>query len=257
MGGAKKTFSKANKGVASFQEKTNAGTQLAKKNKKIAELENQVKKINGGMGFKDPSQAVSEMLANPSKFKNQWSEIFGFGGIKESKPGPNTGPVDAKGNPIKIPKYESILDKNGMLNKNYRAMDTAPWLQMQLQREDLERGNLIDQGNQKSLSAMSGALSNLASTGGLRSGSRERIARQGIKDQALAMQGVNLQSGLNKLNIQSDAFDKAQAARAQDIAYMTQDKTLKNAGEMFKYGEQMKGWAAGKQGDAIAKSGKK
>lgn len=167
-------------------------------------------------------------------------------------------PVDANGNPLTPPEYQSIMDpKTGLLGEQYKSIDTAPWLQMQLDKENLMRGQTIDQSNQKSLNATSGALSNLAMNGGLRSGSAERIARGGIKDQVLAGQGVNMQSNLNRLNTESDAFDKSQTARQFDINTAMQDSTLKNASNLYKYGEQMKGWASGKQGEAIAKSGKK
>jgi len=249
---------KAAKVTASTMGKTNLAQQAAKKNKTVAGWEKQVSKINGGMGFKDPAQAIAEMAADPSKFKDQWSEIFGFGGTQnQPKSAPLGVPLGPDGQPIKLGAYSGIADGSGNLLSQYKLGDASPWMQMQLDKEAMMRGANMDNAVKGSLSGAGQMQANLAMNGGLSSGARERIARSGARDLNLARQGVNLQSGVNRLGIQSDAFDKTQDANKYNIQNAILDKKAQEDRKLMQYNTDMQAWAANKQGDAIAKSGKK
>ena len=249
---------KAASTAASAHAKTNLGTWAAKKNPKVAELEKKVSKYNGGMGFKDPSQSINEMVADPKKFSSQWSEIFGFGGTQNgAKSGPLGKPLGLNGQEIKLSAYKGLTDEEGNLLGKYKLGNASPWLGQQLQMEQLTRGQNMDNASRNTLSGVGQMQSQLAMNGGLSSGSRERIAKQGARDLNLARQGVNLQGDLNRLSLESDAFDKNQEANKYNIQNLIGDQKALEDRKLMRYQTDMSTWAAGKQGDAIAKSGKK
>jgi hypothetical protein len=165
---------------------------------------------------------------------------------------PNIG-----GKAIKMPTYQSTTDKNGKLLAQYQLGDASPWLQTQLSAEGLTRGNNLDMANKNTLSGIGQMQSNLAMNGGISSGARERIAKQGSRDLNLSRQGVNLQGDINKLNLQSDAFEKTQDANKFNIANTLADKNAQDERKLAEYQAQMQTWAAKEQGNAISKSGKK
>jgi hypothetical protein len=258
MGGKKKSnpISKAAAATAKVHAKTNLASWAAKKDKRVAKVEKQVSKYNGGMGFKDPAQAMNEMIADPSKFGNQWSEIFGIGGTKKKGNSANSTPVGPNGQPINMPQYQSIA-KGGVLGDNYRMADANPWLKMQTDKQGIENKLQMNNAIQNQLSSQGAAESALAMRGGLSSGSRERLARSGMRDLNLQKQGVYTQGNVNKLGLESDAFDKNQAANQFNIQTLLKDKEMQESSAQSKYQADMAAWAANKQADATANAGKK
>jgi hypothetical protein len=97
----------------------------------------------------------------------------------------------------------------------------------------------------------------LASRGGLSGGARERMMKSNMRDANLAKQGIALQGNINRIGFQNTALDKSTAAQAQNMQNLIQDNQLKNAGNLYKYGQKMQGFGAGKTADALASGGNK
>lgn len=224
------------------------------------------------MAIKNPLSAEEtwnrtvELLRNPKKIPGVFKEgalenrdalLKKIGAKGKNKSISVRAPVDQNGNPITLGSYQGITDAKGNLQGPYKLGDASPWMQMQLDKEAMMRGANMDSAVKGALSGTGQMQANLAMTGGLSSGARERIARSGARDLNLARQGVNLQSGVNRLGIQSDAFDKTQDASKYNIQNAILDKKAKEDRKLMQYQTDMQGWAAGKQSEAIAKSGKK
>lgn len=250
MGGAKK----AGGVIAKVSDKANIPKQIAKKNPTVAKWEKELSKYNGGMGFKDPLTSMGEMMENPSKFKDQWSEIFGFGA--PSKKGGSPGSPVLGGTAITAPKYTQ-LTKNGVLDKNYQLGNADGWLSSQLGATRINQTNDMNSAMQNALSAQGQAESALASRGGLSSGARERMMKSNSRDANLLKQGVLSQGNLSRLGLESEAFDKNQAAKEYNIQTMMKDRQMAADAENAKYQSDMTAWAANQQAKATAAAGKK
>lgn len=180
-----------------------------------------------------------------------------------------------------------------------RAMSTgdSPWALMQKEKLGLEELTARDRLPGQAMQASSAANANLAMRGGLQSGARERIARQGMRDMSLANQAVGRDMATNRLNLsiaddaqkmnalmQIPGMDMARAQQTIDMnkfnigTTMDADKFNKgmefdankvnvantlgalnatNQYNQYKYGQEMAGYAAGKTGQAINNSGGK
>lgn len=230
----------------------------------------------------------------------------------------NEGSPD--GRPIR-PELQNLLDKNGILNKQYllgqdkdvttnkvaldrtslnelqkegmAAPGTSAWEQLMTQRQGLGEATARDKAVRGADTAKTSAYSDLATHGGLSTGSRERLTRGSNMDMATAKQDVARQGAMDRLGIgaqgEQNRLGILSALPGQQIAasgyesgeenrlaslglanrdYSTgvqktniQNSLMQNAaqeaGKLGVYSDQMKAWAAGKTADAQANSGKK
>jgi len=119
------------------------------------------------------------------------------------------------------------------------------------------------------------AMNELAMRGGLSSGARERLAESGAKNLLDMTQNVNRQGKSNALNIgiqdeqnriqqlsalpgvENQRVSAWQNVRSQDLGNLLKENENRNQFNQNKYNQQMSAWAAGKQAEATANSGKK
>ena len=150
----------------------------------------------------------------------------------------------------------------------------SAWEKMQLERQGLDEGTSRDAMNRQAAGSRSQAYSDLARTGGLSRGARERVGRQSSLDLTLQNQNLLRQGRGERLGIGSQAegnrvqalgaLPGAELARNQfqgnvkqfDISNILRQKALEDQGKLGQYSEEMKSWAANKQADATAASGK-
>jgi hypothetical protein len=170
----------------------------------------------------------------------------------------------------------------------------SPWLKLQLEKEGMDRSANIDDAVSGAAGAGAQARSAMLMSGGLSGGARERLARNTASNINMARQGVNRQSSENRLNLgladegqkldllkmlpdaelkqksfQADlnkynldrTYDasKFNATNKLDAKKFNTTATLdqiakQNAFKLGAHSEDMKGWAAGKTGKAIANS---
>lgn len=180
------------------------------------------------------------------------------------------------------------LDMSGVNAIKDRALQQGPsaWANLATDQQRLEEGSLLDQANRGADRAAGAAKASLAMSGGLRSGSAERLAAQGADNALLAGQDVRMSGATNRGNIllqdqiQKDQFlsqlPGAQLGAAQygtDIqkfnALQSQGANQFNVGNTigdlnaandmnkFKYGEKMKLKGASMAANATANAGKK
>lgn len=189
-----------------------------------------------------------------------------------------------------MPKAPSFVDENGVLKSQYsmnagnydlgqkytdalgqRAMSKGPssWALMQNQGIDQQTAALRDQNASDSAAAYGQGVSNLAQTGGLDSGARERLSggaglAQLQGNQAISRQGsmAKTQTGIEdeqqKLGILQNLPGMLgnQAAFKANIDSKNIDRATNS--QMYNYGEQMKAFTGDKMARAtIANSGKK
>lgn len=173
-------------------------------------------------------------------------------------------------------------DQRGMDAYRNMALGSGPtpWASAALNAQKLDEQNLRDSTQQQGASAQAGARSALASKYGLSPAAQERLAIQGQRAQMSGLQNVGMQGaqaraqiGMQDANTRNQFLqglpgqDLAQANLAMankqgnlglqqwNIQNAFNDKLTNDAANMNTYNEQMKAWAANKQGDAMANSG--
>lgn len=218
-------------------------------------------------------------------------------------PGQNQGGYDANGNPIRpnyIPGYNPYtmgisqgldsqlgginVDTTGLDKFRTEAERTGPsaWAQLAGQQQDLEGQNQREQAARTSGAQGAQEQGQLAMSGGLSSGARERVSRDAGRS-ALGMdQNIQRQENQNKMQIgvndeqnriqqlgslpgmENQAaqipLQKAQLwAQGQqfDVGNQVAEAGRQNDFNLGNYHEQMAAWGAGQQANATANSGKK
>ena len=135
------------------------------------------------------------------------------------------------------------------------AQGDSPWAKMMLAKQRQEQLAGGDVAAKQGLQALSQGQSQLAMSGGLSAGARERMARGGSRDLMLAKQNIARQGIGDRLNIGSQDIDRKQSllsdfanaentAQQQNITRQTQDVGSLNDFNAQRYAENMKAWGA-------------
>lgn len=236
--------------------------------------------------FDSISGAVGGVLQNATP-AGWFGAYDGLGG-QNGAPGINYGSMPQR------PGFQSLLqqDANGKYTDNHmmpadlqkqqilgpegaqalkdRAMATGPsaWAQMQNQQQGLNEANQLGQVSKQGNSSLQAAQNGIARSGGLHSGVGASLASQNMRDQMLQNQQVRQAGFGQRLGI-AQQDDSQKTALLQNLQNQDQNNNQfnitnsiaeKRAGDVAAqtaYQSQMQGWAAGQQGNAIAKSGKK
>jgi len=143
------------------------------------------------------------------------------------------------------------------------AQGDSPWAKMQLDKQRQEQMAGMDTASKQGLRGMSQAQAELASSGGLSSGARERMARGGGRDLMMANQGIARQGIGSRLGIQeqdigrkqgllSDFASAESGANKFNIGQLQSDIERKAAFEGERYGSGMQAWGAGEAAKAQA-----
>lgn len=211
---------------------------------------------------------------------------------------------DKDGKPV-APLFESGRDKDGNLLSQYQinagadvtadrsaldAMKTtalsngpSPWASMMLEKQKQEQSQAADNAALANASQLNAAKSQMAQTGGLGAGSRERLSKSSMVNGLLSQQNVNRQGSLDRANIgvqdeqqklgllnnvQGQENNQAQLGM-QNRQYATgvdqantqmamTDMNAKRAFDANSYNQAMQAWGAAKSADAqAALAGKK
>jgi hypothetical protein len=165
----------------------------------------------------------------------------------------------AAGGVLGGPKFQSMVHTapsgRKRLRDEFKMDDSGAWLKMQQQQQKLLTQDQLSNANQASLGQAAGAETALAARGGMDSGARERLMSDRMRNVNLQQQGVRNSSEINRLGLESDAYDKNQVAQQANIGMLAQNNRDENLHESNKYNEQMRAWAANKQSKATANSG--
>jgi hypothetical protein len=168
--------------------------------------------------------------------------------------------------------YEGVRDlKTGELLSQYRfdpyageamqklkeqafAQGESPWAKLQLQKQQQEQMAGMDQASKQALQAMSQGQAALM-RGGLSSGARERMARQGARDLMMSRQGIARQGMGSRLGIQeqdlarkqsllSDFGNAEQRAQQANIGQLTGDLGRLAQFDANRYNQMMAAYGA-------------
>lgn len=177
------------------------------------------------------------------------------------------------------------LSTTGLEALTARATGTGPsaWANMMTERQAVEQAAQADAAARTAGSQTAAARSALARSGGLRGGAAERLAGKGAEAALMARQEVLRQGALDRANIGVedertrmemlsrlpgaeleaakyksglDIFNTSAANEAGqfNVSNRIQDLGAANQWRQGLYGEQMKGYAAGKTAEAIQAS---
>lgn len=192
---------------------------------------------------------------------------------------------DAQGNlldALKIKKQDDVTaDRSALDALKGRALSEgpSPWAKMMLDKQQMEQAQAGDQAAQATAAQLNSAKSQLAQSGGLGTGSRERLAKQSMQQGLLSQQQVNRQGQLDRANIglqdeqqkvgllnQVQTGENQQAGIGmQNRQYSTgvdqanvgntlMDLNAKRAFNANTYNEAMRAWAAEKSANAQARA---
>jgi len=145
-------------------------------------------------------------------------------------------------------------------------MDASPWFKMALERQGLEESKQRGAAEQQMATQAAQARGLLASRGGLRGGSAERLASQSAENLALARQGILGQGaearadlGMKGLGLASDIVGRnvsaENVARQQNVQNAIEDLRNQNLRNLEQYREEMKIKGAQETSEGIRKSG--
>ncbi len=186
-------------------------------------------------------------------------------------------------NPLQTQLNGINLNTQGLDAFRQQALRTGPsqWAGLATQQQGLEEKNAREGAQRDAAGQTAQAQGQMAMRGGITSGSRERLATEGARNQLNMTQGIARQGSQNRLQIGVNdeqnrieqlgmlpgmentalqpGFQKAQmmqGANQFDVGQSTQEMGNKNAFNAGTYNSQMGGWAANKASGAIANSGK-
>jgi hypothetical protein len=105
----------------------------------------------------------------------------------------------------------------------------SPWATMMKQKQGFEQQQGLNSAANQWAGAQAGASANLAMRGGMASGARNRLAAQGMKDQALGAQGIRAQGNQQRMDIGIEDEQNRQkwlsGLAGQEAAYQAPQKT--------------------------------
>lgn len=121
-----------------------------------------------------------------------------------------------------LPQLQSMLGSNTYNEKPLQDLETnanstspSAWAQLAQTQNQNQRGSALNDSAQAGAAQTAQAEGNLALTGGLSSGARERVAESGVQGGIAANQGIESAAGSNSLNIgMQDANQKQQEQMA-------------------------------------------
>lgn len=149
----------------------------------------------------------------------------------------------------------------GKLREQAFAEGDSPWAQLQQQKLQLEQSGLMDDASKQQMQAAAQNQAQLAMSGGLSGGARERMARMGARDLMMARQGVSRMGAQGRMGIQesdlarkqgllSDFANSEQKAQEMNLGSLKEDVNRKAIFEGERYKSQMSAWAAKQSADA-------
>lgn len=196
-------------------------------------------------------------------------EYAGYAGIRD----PNTGLISGHGLNL-----NPQVDQSGLAAFKDRALaapGTSAWEQMALNKQGLEQNQAMQGAQQQGANAAAQARSGLAMRGGLSSGAAERSGRNSMRDILAAQQNVGAQGLQSRADIGQEAERQRLAALGQlpqmqlnaaqpgidaqkfNIGNALTQKQAEEQAKFANYQQQMQGYGATQQANAIAANGPK
>lgn len=212
-----------------------------------------------------------------------WGDIFGThkdpGDWFSGMPGePGFNKVYDPSTMSMLPGYEDFMKKNSAGYNAFRSMalrnGPSNWANLASTQQEVQGQDQKNKAVQSTNAATAGAQDQLAMRGGLTSGARERAVEAGANNLTGSEQGIERQTGQNKLQIsmndeqnrmselgqlpgmESSRAGQWEGVRAADNQNNILENQAKNAFDQNLYNQKMTAWAAGKQAEATANSGK-
>lgn len=137
------------------------------------------------------------------------------------------------------------------------SMGDSPWLALQKQQIGANTGKAVDTAQAGAAGAGANAWSQLASMGGVRSGTAQNLAQQSTQAGNLSAQDARFKG--SDQGLQAGITDATNNAANQrfDVTNQIADAQGRNEYNLNKYNTEMQGWAANQQANAVRSSGKK
>lgn len=192
---------------------------------------------------------------------------------------PGFKPVYDAGSMAMLPKYEQYLKQNSAGYDAFKQMamrrGQSDWASLANTQQDMQAQDQTNKAVQSGNANTAAAEGQLAMQGGLSSGARERAAESGALATTGAEQGINRTAGQNKLQIsmndeqnrmselgqlpgmESQRASQWEGVNQADTSNQIGENQALNAFNQNAYNQQMQAWAASKQAQATANSGKK
>lgn len=217
--------------------------------------------------------------------KNIYSPYYGMPEMPDYAPGYNKDSMSLFNmGSMGLQGVDTATGKQAADAFTQQAMRTGPsaWANLATSKADQESKMAQSQAAAQGTAQTAQAQASLASSGGLDSGARERLARSGAKNTMDEQQKISGQNIQNKMQIgmndeqnrisqlgQATGIENAanqsifqqqgalNSLRSQDVQNQIGENTRQNLFNMTGYGNQIQAWAANKQADATANSGKK
>ncbi len=138
----------------------------------------------------------------------------------------------------------------------------SPWALMQMDQQKREEAQARSQAGLQSQLARSQAMSEMARVGGLSSGARLALAKQGARGQMASLQDVARAGQQQRFGITGEDVTRRQGllgqvataeagAQAENVNQYLRDMASRSEAEQNRYNQQMQAWAAQQAAGAI------
>lgn len=210
--------------------------------------------------------------------------------------------LNPDGSPM-APEYKSLIGADGNLDSKYKLADwqnvnpntqaldmykqtalrdagtSSPWAKMMLEQQGVQQAQNVDNAGTSAANSFLQASSQLAKTGGVSGGARERMASKASNAAMIGQNQVARQGQLDQLNIKTQdetnrmsglqnlqGMQNSQADAQFKNAQMSQETNKYNTGNLIgetdkqrlwqqdQWKQKMQSWGANKSADAQAKA---
>lgn len=176
------------------------------------------------------------LLSLGSRNKDKIGRSLGTGGLSGILGGDDNLPSF---DPYNVARPEDLLDESGNLKEKYKLSGGEGYTKLAQARLAQDISKAYDKAQLQQKSATGNALSNLAMRGGVGSGQRLALQRQGATDLLNAQQGVQQQNIQGQQGIGEKQFDIGREAERFNLSTLIGDRDRK-----------MQEWAAAQSANA-------
>ena len=137
-------------------------------------------------------------------------------------------------------------DKGNFIDPNFQLQGGENWVQKAMKAQAAEEAALGNKASTQAAGAQAAQRSMLASRGGLRGGTAERLAKASQRDTAQALQDINMQGMQNRALTERQGEEMNRQAQQFNIGNRLQDIQGQNVYNANKYAQEMQAYGAGK-----------
>jgi hypothetical protein len=143
------------------------------------------------------------------------------------------------------------------MQQQSKTKGASPWAGLATAKQNLLASEAMDEAAKKANSQMAQQMGNLAATGGMTSGARERAIAQAPQNYLNMSADIGKQKSISGLDISMEDAKRKQGMLEKVGSLEMRDIENRNSYNQNLYNQQMAAWAAKQQAEATREAGKR